>query len=123
MKLIPLYSTTGDWAGLFHEGHIFNNVGEWIGFVAPGTNQVYSVRGEYVGWLSNDFRVLRKRAIDELAPRLSPPPRPPKLTVPASVPLPPLMSDLTYDTIDVFDEMPDRLHTSDEVEETRPDMD
>lgn len=123
MKLIPLYTTRGEWAGLFHEGHLYNSVGEWIGWVPKGANQVYSVRGDYVGWLSNDFRVLRKRAMDETIPRRAPPPRPPKISLPASVPLPPMVSDLTYDTIDVFDEEPDRLHTLDSVEETRPDMD
>jgi len=33
--------------------------------------------------------------------------------MPSAAPLPPLMSELSYDTVDVFDEMPERLHTLD----------
>lgn len=123
MKLVPLFSSKGEWFGLFFDGQLYNPFGEWIGWVAPGTNQVYSVVGEFVGWLSSDGRVLRKRSTDHLTPRRQPPPRPPKITAPASVPLAPMMADLRYDTIDVFDEMPDRLHSLDFIEETRPDMD
>lgn len=123
MKLVPLFSSKGEWFGLFYEGHLYNPFGEWIGWVVPGTNQVYSVVGEHVGWLSNDGRVLRKRSTDNLAPRRTPPPRPPKITVPASVPLAPLMAELRFDTVDVSEEMPDRLHPLDFIEETRPDLD
>jgi hypothetical protein len=123
MKLIPLYSSSGEWAGIFAAGHLYNTHGEWVGWVAPGTNQVYSVVGEYVGWLSADFRVLRKRSTTNLLPRLRPPAPQPKVKVPPTVPLAPLMADLRYDTVDVFEEMPDRLHTHDFIEETRPDMD
>ena len=41
----------------------------------------------------------------------------------AQRPLAPLLADLRFDTVDVFEEMPDRLHTFDFIEETRPDMD
>jgi hypothetical protein len=123
MKLIPLYTTHGDWAGAYVDGKLYNQSGEWIGWVLPGTNQVYSVVGEYVGWLSRDFRVLRKRSTTNLSPRRRPPPPAPRIKVPASVPLAPLMADLRFDTVDVFEEMADRLHTWDFIEETRPDMD
>lgn len=119
---IPLYSTAGDWAGLFENGHLFNPLGEWIGWVTDG-NQVYSVTGEYVGWLSKDFRILRKRTYDEPPPRRKPPPAPPRPRVPATVPLPPLMAELGFDVLDVFEDMPERLHSLDYIEETRPDMD
>jgi hypothetical protein len=123
MKLIPLYTSHGAWAGAFADGHLYNPMGDWIGWVVPGTNQVFSVVGEYVGWLSNDFRVLRKRSTTNLTPRRTPPPRMPRIKLPASVPLAPLMADLRFDIVDVFEEMPDRLHTWDFIEETRPDMD
>jgi hypothetical protein len=32
-------------------------------------------------------------------------------------------ADLRFDIVDVFEEMPERLHTKDFIEETRPDMD
>ncbi len=123
MKLIPLYTSHGDWAGIFYQGNLFNQSGEWVGWVLPGTNQVYSVVGDYIGWLSNDFRVLRKRATSNLIPRRPPPPTPPRIKVPPSVPLAPLLADLRFDVVDVFEEMPERLHTLDFIEETRPDMD
>jgi hypothetical protein len=123
MKLIPLYTSHGAWAGAFYDGNLYNQSGEWIGWIAPGTNQVFSVVGEYVGWLSKDFRVLRKRATTNLVPRRLPPAQRPRIKLPASVPLAPMMADLRFDIVDVFEEMPERLHTWDFIEETRPDMD
>jgi hypothetical protein len=68
------------------------------------------VEGDYVGWLARDFRVLRKRSLGEFVPHKPPPHTPPaRITVPSNVPLPPLMAELSYDTIDVFDEMPEKL--------------
>lgn len=116
-----LYTTRGDWAGLYFKGHLFNPIGEWIGFVADG-NIVYSVSGEYVGWLSRDYRVLRKRDTDQSRMRKAPPPNPGRLNPPATVPLPPMMSELGYHTIDVLEEMPERLHTLD-FDQAREDMD
>ncbi len=115
-----LYTTNGDWAGLYYQGNLFSQAGEWIGFVG-NANQVFSVSGEYVGWLSRDFRVLRKRDTDQ-GLRMAPPPNPGRLTPPATVPLPPLMAEIGFDTVDVFDEMPERLHTLD-FDQARQDMD
>jgi hypothetical protein len=123
VKLIPLYTTHGDWAGAYSQGNLYNQMGEWVGWVVPGTTQVFSVMGEYVGWLSKDFRVLRKRSTTNLVPKREPPPQPSRLKMPASVPLAPLMADLRFDIVDVVEEMPERLHTLDFIEETRPDMD
>jgi len=110
----PIYTTRGAWAGLLADGYLWNPQGEWIGWVERD-GQVFSVAGEYVGWLSRDFRVLRKRAVDD-AHRLrrTPPARPAgRLAVPATVPLPPLMAEIGFDTVDVLEEMPERLHTLD----------
>jgi len=113
MAQVPLYTTRGDWAGMYIDGYLYNPQGEWIGWVNPG-GVVFSVVGEYIGTLSKDFRVLRKRDIVETIPRRAPPTRPAlKIRMPSSVPLAPLMAELTYDTIDVFEEMPERLHTID----------
>ena len=78
--------------------------------------------GYYVGTLSDDARIVRKRAEDETRPRVQPPPRPGKITTPPSVPLAPLMSDLPHSLIDVLQEEPERLHTADSGE-LREDMD
>lgn len=107
-KVIPIYTTSGDTGGYLVYPYIYNFIGEWIGFV-NSENQVYSVYGRYVGWLNKDNRILRRRADDFQKDRLPPPPSPPKFLPPASVPLPPLMAELKYETIDVLDEMPELM--------------
>jgi hypothetical protein len=83
---------------------------------------VYSVLGLYVGYLSNDRRILRKRATSTLKPRLQVPQQPRRISPPAHFPLAPLMSELTYSTIDVLLEEPERLHTADGGDQ-REDLD
>jgi hypothetical protein len=120
-KPIPIYTTRGDWAALMVFPHIYSPVGEWIGWVTPD-RQVFDVDGRYVGWLTDEPRILRSRAIDKIPERREPPPRAGTVRPPATVPLPPMMRELTYDTIDVFEEEPERLHTTD-YGELKEDMD
>ncbi len=121
IRIIPIYSSRGDAEAFLVFPHLFNRNGEWIGFVTP-RREVYSVMGAYVGTLSNDARIIRKRGEDELKPHVKPPPNPGKITTPPSVPLAPLMSDLPLSLIDVLQEQPERLHTLDSGE-LREDMD
>jgi hypothetical protein len=120
-RLIPLYTTSGDAEAFLLYPYLFNRTGEWIGFVTP-TREVYSVLGEYVGMLTDERRIIRKRATFTLKPRITPPPRPPKVNLPATIPLPPMMSELNHSQIDVLLEMPERLHTLD-TGEYREDLD
>ncbi|HEY5728634.1 MAG TPA: hypothetical protein VIS72_01190 [Anaerolineales bacterium] len=120
-RTIPIYSSKGDADAFLVFPFLFNRSGEWIGWVTP-RREVYSVMGYYVGTLSDDARIVRKRAEDETRPRVQPPPRPGKITTPPSVPLAPLMSDLPHSLIDVLQEEPERLHTADSGE-LREDMD
>lgn len=122
MALHPIYTTRGETAAYFEAGYLYNLIGEWIGFVDTRSGHVFSVLGEYVGYVNKDGRILRKRAMDEIVPRRSPPRQPNRAVPPASVPLPPMMSDLSFDTIDVLEEMPERLHTMDSGE-LKDDMD
>jgi hypothetical protein len=78
--------------------------------------------GAFVGTLTNDPRITRKRSESETAPHMKPPPRPARITTPSSVPLAPLMSDLPLSLIDVLQDEPERLHTVDSGE-LREDMD
>jgi hypothetical protein len=119
--LIPVYTSQGDAEAFLSYPYLFNRNGEWIGWVTP-RREVYSVLGYYVGYLSNDPRILRKRATSTLKPRLAPPPPPPKIYPPATIPLAPLMSELPQNIIDVLQEEPERLHTLD-AGELRPDLD
>lgn len=110
----PLYTTRGAWAGLIVGGHLYNTQGEWIGWVERD-GSVFSVVGLYVGQLTRDFRVVRKRSLDAMGTGYhKPPPRPQeRIRVPSNVPLPPLMAEISFDTIDVLEEMPELLHTLD----------
>lgn len=121
-RSVPIYSTSGDYEAFMIYPMIYNLNGEWIGFVTSN-REIYDVRGVYVGWLSNDPRILRKRSYDYSKPRLTPPPPPSsRAPVPARAPLPPLMAELRYDTIDVLLEEPERLPTLD-FGEFREDLD
>jgi hypothetical protein len=120
-KLIPIYTTKGDAEAFLAYPYLFNRSGEWIGFVTS-QREVYSVLGEFVGELTRDPRIVRKRATSTLKPRLEPPPPPQRIYPPATIPLPPMMPDLSHSLIDVLLEAPERLHTLD-IGEHREDMD
>ncbi len=118
---VPIFTTAGDFEAFLIYPFIFNTVGEWIGWVTSDRD-VYSVRGHYVGWLSDGPRILRKRSNDFSNPVRKSPAAPPRVRPPGSVPLPPMMPELTYDTIDVLQDEPERLHTLDSGE-SQEDMD
>jgi len=120
-RIIPVYNSQGEADAFLVFPHLFNRSGEWIGWVTP-QREVYSVMGYYVGSLTNDPRIVRKRAEDELKPRLKCPPTSKRIMTPAQVPLAPLMKELTHSLVDVLSEEPDRLHTLDSGE-LREDMD
>lgn len=108
-KFIPIYTTKGDLGAFLLYPYLFNPQGEWIGFVTP-KKEVYSVLGQYVGYLGDGPRVLRQRTYNFDKPALKPPEPPPFIfQLPPSAPLPPMMSELTVSVIDILEEEPDRL--------------
>src|SRR5512140_674206 len=113
--LIPIYTSRGDADAFLVYPYLFNRSGDWIGFVTP-KREVYSVLGNYVGTLTNDPRIVGKRATSTFKPRLKPPPKPQRATLPATVPLPPMMAELSYSQIDILLDAPERLHTVDSGE-------
>ena len=119
--LIPIYTTSGDVGAVLRYPYLYNQSGEWVGWVRPD-REIYSVLGHYIGWLTDDPRILRKRSYDFSKPRITPPQPQPRVRVPATVPLAPMMSELTYTHIDVLEEEPHRLGTVD-FDELREDMD
>ena len=121
MKILPIYTSRGDATALVAYPNVYNPVGEWIGFITAG-REVYSVLGYYVGYLTEDRRIVRERNPSAPRPHLEAPPAPERISPPASVPLAPLLGELTYSTVDVLLEEPERLHTLD-VGELREDMD
>jgi hypothetical protein len=121
MTIVPIYNSKGEADAFLEYPYLFNPLGEWIGFVTA-KRRVYSVLGAYVGYLSNEPRILRKRATSTLTPHAEVPPVPGKFVPPATVPLAPLMPELTHSIIDVLLEEPERLHTAD-LGELRKDID
>ena len=107
-RLFPIYTSRGDVGAYLVYPYLYNRQGEWVGWVTED-REVYSILGTYVGWLSDDPRILRKRSDDFTKPRIKPPNPPKKIRVPASVPLPPMMSELTYSTVDILEEEPHKL--------------
>jgi hypothetical protein len=106
--LIPIYTTRGDLGGFLRYPYIFNTQGEWIGW-ATADREVYSVSGFYVGWLSSEPRILRKRSAGYNHTRRAPPGPPDHFIPPANVRLAPMMSELPMGTFDVLDEDPELL--------------
>lgn len=119
--LIPVYTTQGDAEAFLVYPYLYNRNGDWVGFVNQ-KREVYSVMGYYVGTVTNDPRIVRKRGTATLKPRIQPPPPPKKIYPPATIPLAPLMGDLSHSLIDVLLDEPERLHTTD-AGENREDMD
>jgi hypothetical protein len=120
-RIIPVYSSRGEVEAYLVFPYLYNRSGEWIGWVTP-QKEVYSVLGNYVGFLTGDPRIVRRRGEDTTRPRMKGPPTPRRLVTPAHTPLAPLMSDLSNSLIDVLVEEPERLHTVD-TGELRNDLD
>ncbi len=118
--LVPIYSTKGDVGAFLSYPNIFDRGGEWIGWVNQD-RQVFSVRGNHIGWMTQEPRILRKVSADYMS-RQAPPAIPQRITIPPTVPLAPLMAELTYGTIDVLDDAPELLPALD-FGELREDMD
>lgn len=101
--------------------YIYSTVGEWIGWVTP-KKDVYNVHGIYVGWLTKEPRVLRRRVQEGMLARRDSPPIPDRIRPPATVPLPPMMAELPFEIVDVFDDDREHLTTLD-YGEHKEDMD
>lgn len=113
-RTIPIYTSRGDVGAFLIFPYLFNIQGEWIGFITRD-RQVYSVLGSYVGYLTNDPRIVRRES-DSTKPHITPPPPPGTIKSPPSVPLAPMMSDLTIGMTDVLLNDTGRLHTIDHGE-------
>ncbi len=121
-RIIPIYTTRGDTEAYLVYPYIYNRRGEWIGWITHD-RQVFSVHGHYVGWLADGPRILRKLAqaygraqvnIDSPTSQV--------ISLPASTPLAPMMSELPFGTVDVLEEAPDLMPPID-FGELREDMD
>jgi hypothetical protein len=99
-----IYDTRGEWHATKIGIYIYDTRGEYIGFVRGENQDVYTTAGEWVGNLWPDGRIIRKRNYDRpplLQDRPAKPPKPDKL--PARAPLPPMVSELGFDKVDVLE--------------------
>ena len=119
--IVPIYTSLGDAEAFLVYPYLHNRLGEWIGWVTSD-RQVYSVLGFYVGELTAEPRIIRKKITASLKPRKTPPPPPVCLLLPATIPLPPMLPDLRFGVLDVLQDEPERLHTLD-AGELRKDLD
>jgi hypothetical protein len=113
-RIIPIYTSKGDVGAYLVFPYLYNIQGEWIGWITR-ERDVYSVLGNYVGFLTNDPRIVRHESNSD-RPRLKPPPRPEKFKSPPTSPLAPMMSDLTIGMTDILLKDTGRLHTIDHGE-------
>jgi hypothetical protein len=112
---IPIYNSKGDTEAYLVYPNLFNRSGEWIGFVTR-EREVYSVYGQYVGWLSDDPRILCTRSYPYDKPKKKSPQQPEKIRTPSLGPLAPMMPELGFDVLDVLQDDPDRLPSLDRGE-------
>ena len=114
-----IFDTRGDWHATKFGDALYSTRGEYIGFVEG--QDVYKRDDEWIGRLSRDGRILRKRTERRRPFLANLPPVPPKpARLPARAPLPPMMAELDYSTIDVLDEEPEIFRR---ISDLRPDMD
>lgn len=107
-RLIPIYTSRGDVAAFLVYPYIYSAHGDWIGWVKPDRS-VYSVHGHYVGELTKEPRIIRRRESRYDQTRQSPPPIPEAIRPPAHTPLAPQMVQLPSNMIDVLEEAPEIL--------------
>lgn len=103
-----VFDTHGEWHATVLNNCLWDARGEYIGFVRGQNHDVYTAFGEWIGNLSQDGRVVRRRVSDRqtvLRVRKLAPPKPKNL--PPRAPLPPMTGDLGYHYIDVLEWDPD----------------
>lgn len=106
-----IYTTDEEYAAFFIYPYIFNVNSEWIGFLTPNKD-VYNIDGGYVGYLTDEPRILRKGSESD-KPNFPPPPPPRPVKGRTSMSLSPMMSDLAFGVIDVLQDEPNKLYTQD----------
>jgi hypothetical protein len=113
-----IFDTAGEWHAAKVGNYIFDTTGEWVAFVEGG--EVWTTDGGWVGRLSRDGRIVRKRSAAPRPLREDIPAAPPKIKLPSHAPLPPMVAELNFGTVDVLEEDPDIFKR---VADLRKDMD
>jgi hypothetical protein len=108
-KPLFIFTTSGDWSATLLDVRLYDTRGEYIGFIEGAAEKlVYTREGEWVGMLTKDGRITRKRGAQRRPLHAAPLAKlPQKPALPGRSPLPPQMSELSYDTVDMLEEDPD----------------
>lgn len=113
-----IWNTHGDWMATLVNGFLWDLRSVWIGWVETN-GDVYTTDGEWVGQVSRDSRILRKRTEQRRDLVQTIPPKPARPELPARAPLPPAFAELSFSIIDVLEEDPDVFKR---ISDLRPDM-
>ncbi|GEM_PF-391242 len=99
-----IYTTGGDWIATKFGYFIFDQRGDYIGFVMNDIHDVYTTSGEWIGNLWSDGRIIRKRTYQRQPLLKKLPPKPPKPTnLPSRSPLARTPGELGFDKVDVLE--------------------
>lgn len=74
-----IFNTSGDYVAFLKDSMLFSPAGEWIGFAARA-NEIYRKDGSFLGYLTDDDRIISKRGETKL--RKLPPIRPTRPLLP-----------------------------------------
>jgi len=113
-----VWNTYGDWIATLVDDHMWDQRGLRIAWVDG--EDVFRSDGEWLGRLSRDSRIIRKRTEIRHALRDDIPPPPPKPDLPARATLPPAFAELPFSEIDVVEEDPSIFK---KLSDLKPDMD
>lgn len=116
-----IFDTRGEWHATLINGCLWDARGDYMGFVRGENHDVYTLHGEWVGNLTRDGRIVRRRVTERqplLKIRRLRPDKPKNL--PARAPLPPHHAELAHTMIDVLDWDPDVFKN---VPDLKTDMD
>jgi hypothetical protein len=120
-SISPIYTSQGEAGAILIRPYLYNLSGDWIGWL-DAENTVYSVHGHFVGKLTDDLRIVRKREWGYGRERRTPPPTPDKIRPPTHFPLAPTMSEIPTYMVDVLIDLPELLPSVD-FGDLRDDMD
>ena len=118
MDPVFIYNTKGDWEATLLGPYFFDLRGEAVAWLDGA--DVFTFDGEYVGYLSRDQRILRKRVKPTMPLRDDIPAIPGRPKLPPRAPLPPMFAELSFSEVDMFDWDPDIFRRTSDL---RPDMD
>lgn len=120
-KMVPIFTTHGDIGAILVQPYIFSLSGEWIGWIDL-ERTVYSVHGHYVGSLTSDPRIIRRRESGYGRDRHAVPEPPERIRPLAHFPLAPQLPELPTFMVDVLEDYPELMPSID-FGDLRDDMD